>query len=131
MLPSLDRRSTWARRFKDLLLIYEADLGGDADNRLSEGQRALARRAALLQLELEYQDVRFGQLAADGKAPSRERLDSYARIASQLRRLVESLGLNVGRQTKDVTPPHNHDYTEAIIEGIKAGRFGTNGATGR
>jgi hypothetical protein len=40
---SVDLRTQWARRFKDLLVLHINDLGG-ADN-VTEGEKAVIRRA--------------------------------------------------------------------------------------
>jgi hypothetical protein len=47
----VDGRSAWARRLRDLIRLYVADLGGE-DN-VSAAEHSLARRAATLTLELE------------------------------------------------------------------------------
>lgn len=111
----VDGRSIWARRFRDLLHAFEADLGG-IDN-LSEGQRALARRAALLTVECEFTESKFATLHSQGTTPAGHRLDRYGRTANTLRRLIESLGLNEGRKQRDITPP---DHTDKILEHLRA-----------
>src|ERR1700686_4962965 len=62
LLPMVDGRSATARRFKDLVEDIAADLGGK--DHLSEGQRQLIRRAAMLSAESE----RMEALAARGEA---------------------------------------------------------------
>ena len=62
LLPMTDGRSASARRFRDLIEDIAADLGGKA--LLSEGQRQLIRRAAMLSAECERQEA----LAARGEA---------------------------------------------------------------
>jgi hypothetical protein len=95
LLPSVDGRSIWARRLRDLIVLHENDYGG-ADA-ISEAERSLVRRAAALTVELELMEVKF---AANGGAKAWE-LDSYQRAANSLRRLLESLGLQ--RRARDVT----------------------------
>jgi hypothetical protein len=68
------------------------------ENKLIRG-RSIIRRAAVLTTELERLEVRFAQA---GEA-SAEDLDIYARIAANLRRLLEAIGLQ--RRPRDVTPP--------------------------
>jgi hypothetical protein len=46
-----DGNSRWARRQRDLIALHLADLGGE--ERLSENQLSLCRRAATLETELE------------------------------------------------------------------------------
>lgn len=121
LLPDVDRRSSWARRYRDLAHGYENDLGGAGV--LSEGQRALCRRAALLQTELEFADSRFAKLSEEDKVPGRERLDDYARLVGALRRVIESLGLHQGRKARDITP--RDDYTNAVIDGLVNGYEGS------
>jgi hypothetical protein len=87
------------RRLADLIRSYEIDLGG-AD-RLSEGQRAILRRASMLILQLEMMESQFA--ANDGRATPQQ-LEAYQRSANSIRRLVESLGLNTGRKSREVVP---------------------------
>lgn len=88
-----DGNSPWARRQRDLLALHIADLG--AEERLSENQLSLCRRAATLETELEMLE---GQLSL-GKGAD---LDLYNRLSGNLRRILESLGLE--RKAQDVTP---------------------------
>jgi hypothetical protein len=62
LLPLTDGRSATARRFRDLFEDICGDLGGAAH--LSEGQRQLVRRAAMLSAESE----RLEAMAARGEA---------------------------------------------------------------
>jgi hypothetical protein len=79
-----DGRSPWARRWRDLIELHVADLGGLAN--LSEAQRSLVKRASTIEIELEQIE---GKLS-EGKAQD---LATYATAAAHLRRLLESLGL--------------------------------------
>ena len=88
-----DGNSPWARRQRDLIALHIADLGGE--ERLSENQVSLCRRAATLETELEMLE---GQLSL-GKVAD---LDLYNRLSGNLRRILESLGLE--RKPRDVTP---------------------------
>jgi hypothetical protein len=94
LLPLTDGRSVTARRFKDLVEDISADLGGKA--LLSEGQRQLIRRAAMLSAECERQEA----LAARGEAGFD--CDAYGVMCDRLGRLFGRLGLE--RKTRDVTP---------------------------
>src|SRR2546421_11913852 len=71
-LPGVDGRSSWARRLRDLIALHVADLGGD-DN-ISEAERAIIRRAAVMITELEIMERNFA--LANG-APNIETLDAY------------------------------------------------------
>src|SRR5260370_38187975 len=59
VLVDVDGRSAWMRRFRDLISAHESDAGGR--DVLSEGQRAIIRRASLLQCQLELMESRFAQ----------------------------------------------------------------------
>lgn len=85
--------SSWARRYRDLIVEIASDLGGTTA--LSQAQQALIRRAATLSVELEMMEGRL----SEGQAVD---LDLYGRLASHQRRILESLGLR--RALKDVTP---------------------------
>jgi hypothetical protein len=96
VLPDVDGRSSWVRRFRDVQALHLSDLGGQAN--VSEAEQAIARRAACLIVELEQLEQKFAtQGASEGG-----QLDQYQRCANTLRRLLESLGLE--RRQRDVTP---------------------------
>jgi hypothetical protein len=86
-----DGNSRWARRYRDLIAAHCQDLGGV--DLLSEAQLSLIRRASAIELELEQ---------AEGKLSMGEAvdLDAFARAASHLRRLFETIG--VERRAKPV-----------------------------
>lgn len=86
----------WARRLRDLIQLHSDDLGGA--EHLSEAVKSLVRRAATLEVELEGMELRF---ASEGAATPTG-LDLYQRTAGNLRRLLESLGLD--RRPRDITP---------------------------
>ena len=88
-----DMRGPWARRLRDVFSLHLSDLGG-ADA-VSEAERSIVRRAAVLTVELERIEAKF---AVDGGLPGD--LDLYQRTAGNLRRLLESVGLQ--RRAKDV-----------------------------
>jgi hypothetical protein len=105
LLPMTDGRSATARRFKDLVEDIAADLGGKA--MLSEGQRQLIRRAAMLSAECERQEA----LAARGEAEFNCEL--YGTMCDRLGRLFGRLGLE--RVSRDCTP-RLEDYLQARAE---------------
>ena len=84
----VDGRSVWARRFKDLIELHVADLGGPES--LSEARRGLIRRVATLEVESERLECLF---AKDGGGSNRM-LDRYQSMANNLRRLLITLGLD-------------------------------------
>ncbi len=92
------------RRLRDLINQHTADLGGE--DFVSESEKRLVRRAAMLTIQLEMMDSKFA--LNDGEA-SRVDLETYQRCSNSLRRLLKSLGLQ--RRQRDVTPaPRLHDY---------------------
>jgi hypothetical protein len=54
----------------------------------------------VLVVELEIMEAKFAKAGDEGAAPST--LDLYARVAANMRRLLESVGLQ--RRARDVTP---------------------------
>lgn len=72
------------------------DLGGNGS--VSAAERSIVRRAATLTVELERME---GAFALAGEA-SAEALDLYSRVAGNLRRLLESVGIS--RRPRDITP---------------------------
>ena len=95
LLPGdMDQRSAWVRRAKDVIASHLSDLGGE-DN-TSAAERSLVRRASILTVELERLEAQF---AAAGAARP-EDLDLYIRGSGNLRRLLESVGLQ--RRAKEI-----------------------------
>jgi hypothetical protein len=94
LLPDIDGRSPWIRRCKDIIAAHISDLGGE-DN-VSEAERSIIRRAAVLTTELERLEVEFAQAGAADRLD----LDLYQRTAGNLRRLLEAVGLQ--RRAKPV-----------------------------
>jgi hypothetical protein len=110
LLHEVDGRSATMRRLRDIIHAHQADLGGATE--LSEGQRAILRRAALLQLQLEMMEQKFA-LREDGCASGKE-METYQRSSNSLRRLLESLGLHEGRKARDVTTLDMDRLIEAV-----------------
>jgi hypothetical protein len=98
-----DNRSPWIRRCKDIALAHSQDLGGD--DAISEAQRSLIRRVAILTTQLEMLENKFA--AANGQASASD-LDLYIRASGNLRRILQTLGLE--RRSRDVTPPTLDQY---------------------
>lgn len=96
VLPGVDGRSTWVRRLRDLIELHISDLGGE--DAISEAQRSLVRRACTMTVELERLEATF---AVKGEADAKD-LDLYQRTAGNLRRILETLGLQ--RRQRDITP---------------------------
>lgn len=102
-----DGRSSWMRRFRDLIVVHTSDLGGA--EHLSEAERSIIRRCATLTVLLERLELDF---ALEDQA-SAFKIDQYQRVANTLKRLLESLGLK--RRQKDVTPQSPRDYLRSRI----------------
>jgi hypothetical protein len=102
-----DQRGPWARRLRDIFSLHLSDLGGQ--EAVSEAERSLARRAAVLTVELERLEARF---AVDGGLPGD--LDLYQRTAGNLRRLLESLGMQ--RRPRNIGPSLGQLMLEDIAE---------------
>lgn len=109
VLPGVDGRSTWVRRLRDLVALHIADLGGD--DLISEAERSLVRRAATMTVELERMEAVF---AVKGEADPKD-LELYQRTAGNLRRILESLGLQ--RRQRDITPNLSDYYVKQATEG--------------
>ena len=105
-LDHLDGRTAAAKRARDLVDAIEADLGG-AD-RLSEGERQLVQRAALLGALLA--DVKFRWVGG-------EPIDTtaYCTVINAQRRVLETIGLH--RRALDVTAPTLADIVDEIDAG--------------
>lgn len=93
ILEGIDGRSAQARRFRDVLAEIVSDLGGP--DLLSEGQRQLARRCAMLAVECEKLEA----LGVAGKAID---LEKYGQLTDRIGRAFQRLGLR--RTARDVTP---------------------------
>jgi hypothetical protein len=88
-----DGRGAWTRRWKDIVELHIADAGGR--DHMSEAMLSLCRRAATLEIQLEQLECRM----SEGDDVD---IEIYGRIASHLRRILETLG--VERKSRDVTP---------------------------
>jgi hypothetical protein len=94
---TVDGRSGWSRRLRDLLQLHVADLGGE--DVVSTAEHSLCRRISTITVELELLERKF---ALKGKGANADDLALYITGANSLRRLLESIGLK--RVARDVTP---------------------------
>jgi hypothetical protein len=92
----VDERSAWVRRMRDLIDLHVSDLGGS--NNVTAAQLSIIRRVAVMAVELEIMEKKFAQ---NGCATPNA-LDLYIRGSGNLRRLLESIGLE--RRARDITP---------------------------
>ena len=107
LIPGVDGRSGWVRRAKELIAEHTQDLGG-IDN-ISAAEKSIIRRASTISVELERLEKKFA-LAGEVNADD---LDLYARVAANLRRLLEAVGLQ--RRPRDVTTLDQYlDKREAL-----------------
>jgi hypothetical protein len=95
ILPEVDGRTLWSRRMRELIALHVSDAGGD--DRISEAERSLIRRASVLTVQLEQLELGFATGNASGKT-----LDTYQRLTNTLRRVLQAIGLH--RVPRDVTP---------------------------
>ena len=94
LLPGVDGRSPWVRRCKDVIASHMSDMGG-VDN-TSAAERSIIRRASTLTVELERLEAKF----ANAGMAKPDDLDLYVRASGNLRRLLESVGLQ--RRAREV-----------------------------
>lgn len=97
ILPNVDGRSIWVRRYRDIVALILADLGGD--DHASESEKAIVRKAAALEVELERRTM----LAANAGEMSDTFLEAYSRTSNTLRRLLQAVGLE--RRAKTIGGP--------------------------
>lgn len=104
---TVDGRSGWSRRLRDLIQINVAELGG-ADV-VSAREYSIIRRGSTQEVELELLERKF---ALKGDGASADDLDLYSRVSNTMRRHYEAVGLR--RRTKDITPPTLDDIRAEI-----------------
>lgn len=80
LLQNVDGRSSSARRFRDLVTAFEAEIGGE----LSELERGLVRQAAALSLKTEQMQ----ESIVRGEAIDS---DTLIRLSGEARRILTSL----------------------------------------
>ena len=81
---TVDGRSKEARRFRDVLAEIASDLGGL--DQLSEGQKQLARRCALMAVECE-------KLEAKSISGETIDLEGYGKLCDRIGRAFQRLGM--------------------------------------
>jgi hypothetical protein len=99
LLPGLDGRSQAARRFRDLVCAYIADMGGI--DRCSEIKLGLLRRLAATTVQSELIEAKM----VNGEAID---VSTLCTLASTTVRIAQRLGIE--RRARDVTPPNVADY---------------------
>jgi hypothetical protein len=86
--------------FADFYANLVAHCGGESI--ISEPRRMMARRVALLEVELVVIENEMGESRSKGYEVNLESLDIYNRLAGNQRRLLESIGLD--RTTRELVP---------------------------
>jgi hypothetical protein len=102
LIQGVNNTSAWARRLRDLIGLYESDLGGTSE--CSEAERSIVRRAAALTVECE----RLETVMALSPTVDPDILDLYSRASNSMRRHLEATGIK--RRPRDVTPPSVDSY---------------------
>jgi hypothetical protein len=99
LLPGLDGRTAAARRFRDLVCAYIADMGGI--DHCSEIKLGLLRRLAATTVQSEI---------IEAKMVNGEQVDisTLCTLASTTVRIAQRLGIE--RHARDVTPPNVAEY---------------------
>lgn len=114
LLPGLDGRSLWARRFRDLVCLHVSDLGGETS--VSQSQLSLVRRAAALTVELERLETQFAT-EDDAKTVDMER---HQRATNTLRRVLTTLGIE--RRLRTIDGKAVTDATAEIVHALRERR---------
>jgi hypothetical protein len=97
LLVGIDGRSPTARRFRDLVAAFEAEIGGN----LTEVERGLVKQAAALTIRAE-------QLQADIVNGKPVDSDALIRVSSTAKRILGAIGEKAARR-KPATPSlHDH-----------------------
>ena len=94
LLHDVDERSSWSRRWKDLIALL-----GSSEQ--TEAEKVLTKRAAQLTLQLELLEQRFSE-NENGEATTQQ-IEVYQRTLNTLRRVMITLGIN------DPNKQNHHD----------------------
>jgi hypothetical protein len=110
LLPTADWRHTWPRIVHAVIGRLEAHLGGP--DTITEPQRLIARRVAVLEAELIFIEDGLANKRASRKEPTIAELDIYSRLGNAQRRHLETLGVEE-RKLRDITPSVS-EYLRAL-----------------
>jgi hypothetical protein len=100
LLATADGRSVWARIFQTTYANLIGHLG--CEGYVSEPRRLIARRAAIMEVELCFWEDELAQLRKEGVRPDPTEVDNYVRWASAQRRLLEAIGFD--RTSRELVP---------------------------
>jgi len=87
LLVGIDMRSPTARRYRDLVQAYKAEIGGD----LSEPEMAMIKTAASLSLSAEIMQADI----VNGKMVNS---DELIRLSSEVRRILDAIAEKAGKR---------------------------------
>jgi hypothetical protein len=87
LLVGIDGRSPMARRFRDLVQAYSAEIGGE----LTQFEKAMVKQAASLAIAAETMQAKVinGELVNS---------DDLIRISSEVRRILDALAEKAGKR---------------------------------
>src|SRR5262245_48911032 len=102
-LPSLDRRSTWARRRRDLIRVLTQEVAS-RNKSLGEHHRLLINAAAAIAVRNEQLQIKIARGESDID------LEQLTRLSSTLSRLLAQLGLDRPQGPKAAPPPRLNTY---------------------
>lgn len=88
--------TAWARRCRDLIALHRSDIPEP-----SHAVESLIRRIAVHEVQLEQLEQRFAIANEAGQEVDAAELDLYVRASGNLRRLLESVGLQ--RHARDIS----------------------------
>lgn len=97
----IDGRSSWGRRYRELITSLSSDIDEEAAG--SESLRSLVMRAAALTVETERLEAKLSTLTT----PDPALIDLHGRTAGNLRRLLAELGAIPSKT--DTPPPATSD----------------------
>jgi hypothetical protein len=99
LLVGIDGRSPTARRFRDLVQAYRAEIGGD----LSQPEMAMIKTAAGLSLSAELMQAQI----VNGISVN---ADDLIRLSSEVRRILDAIAEKAAGKRKPAAAPDIHEY---------------------
>src|ERR1700733_523688 len=99
LLVGIDGRSPTARRFRDLVQAYKAEIGGD----LSQTEMAMIKTAASLSLTAELMQADI----VNGKPGN---TDDLIRLSSEVRRILDAIAGKAGKRKPEAAAQAWQDF---------------------
>ena|ERR1700675_4696978 len=106
LLVGIDMRSPTARRYRDLVQAYTAEIGGDLAEGalpLSQTEMAMIKTAASLSLTAELMQADI----VNGKPAN---TDDLIRLSSEVRRILDAITLKAGKRKPEVPAQAWQDF---------------------